>query len=115
VAIFVIGTDPHDLTSLAALSAFRPKATAIVRNEAIGPRADFARVMRHPAYQAAVKGGAIPLWMPKLATSVARVIDARNLAFEQAGADLGPLVGAPVRGWLRSMEREFSPISSWLP
>jgi hypothetical protein len=117
VAIHVVGTDEHDLVPLAAMeeAGFAPKATAIVFNEMTGTRPEFARVMQHSVVQAALRRGAVPIWMPKLAPAVVRAVDARGLHFTKAADELGWLEGAPVRVWLQQMARQFEPISTWLP
>lgn len=117
VAVHVIGADEHDLVPLAAMeeAGFQPKATALVFNEATGTRPEFSRVMQHSVVQAALRRGAVPLWMPKLSPAVVRLVDARGLQFTRAADDLGLLAGAPVRVWLQGMARQFEPVSSWLP
>jgi hypothetical protein len=117
VAVHVIGTDEHDLVPLAAMeeAKFQPKATALVFNDATGTRPEFARIMQHSVVQAALRRGAVPLWMPKLAPAAVRAVDARNLHFSEAAEELGLLAGAPVRVWLQTMARQFEPISTWLP
>ena len=73
VALYLLSPRLGDLSALGTLEAagFRPKATAIIRNEGVAdptlPRERaFARTMRHPAYEAALACGAVPLWMPRL-------------------------------------------------
>ena len=93
----VTGPDLHDLVTMAVTETegFRPRATAVVLNEAHGQRPRFDQVLQHPAFQAAVERGAVPLWMPCLKA--------------------GPFTASAVQTWLRKMGEEMAPIASWIP
>lgn len=117
VAIHVLGRDEDDLSPLATMEklGFRPRATALVMNQMTGVRDQFARVRQHSVYRSAVSRGAVPIWMPALSPDIMQLVNARGVPFTEAGDDLGLLIGAPVRIWIKEMSRQFSPIASWLP
>ena len=120
IAIHLIGPDEHDLVPLAAMEGeegerFTPKATALMFNEALGSRPEFARVLQHSVVRKAIARGAVPIWFPKLSPAAIRLVDAHGIRFAQAGEELGLLAGAPVRVWLEAIAREFAPIASWMP
>jgi hypothetical protein len=117
VAIHVLGTDPHDLVPLAMAEGegFRPRATALVLNEAHGRRHRFDQVMAHPAFQAAMGRGAVKLWMPLLTPDAARQCDANAWHYHDIQNKAGPFTRSSVQTWLRRMGEEFQPIASWLP
>jgi hypothetical protein len=121
-----------DLAALASFEAlgFQPAATVLVRNEGLADstadREDgFARLLRHSAYRAAVKRGAVEVWMPRLDAAVAQEIEAKRISFLQARdatspegrkvVPLGPFDRSRVRHWLNAMSTEMAPIVSWLP
>ncbi|TCZ65559.1 P-loop NTPase family protein [Roseicella aquatilis] len=131
VALHVVGPRLDDLAGVASMEAagFKPKARAIVLNEG---RADpsmsreetFGRTLRHSVYRNAVAAGAVPLWMPRIPGNAAAEVEAKRLAFGAARdgiapdgrtvAPLGPFDRSRIRTWLAAMEREFSPVRSWL-
>jgi hypothetical protein len=120
VAIYMAGTDPHDLTPMAAAEAagFNPRAAAIVLNEAHGRRHsdDFDRVTDHPAFQQVIDRGAIQLWMPLLTPDAARVIDANTWHYLTAKNHLGPFYASALHQWLRRMGEDIGePIGTWFP
>jgi hypothetical protein len=117
VAVHVTGPDPHDLVTLAVTEAegFRPRATAIVLNEAHGQRPRFDQVLQHPAFQTAVERGAVPLWMPRLNPDAARQCDANAWRYYQVSGKAGPFTASAVQTWLRRMAEEMAPIGTWLP
>jgi len=132
VACYMVGPRVEDLASLDALeqAGFQPPATAIVLNEGrvdstLSREEAFARVLRHSAFDRAVKRGASVLWMPRLEPEVAAEIEGKRLTFGQArdglvpaDAKFGPIGGfkrSMVRRWLDAMESEFSPVASWMP
>ena len=118
VAIYMAGTDQHDLTPMAMASkaGFNPRASAIVLNELHGRRdTDFDQVMDHPAYQEAISRGALQLWMPLLTPEAARVIDTNHWRYLDAKAKLGPFYASAVHSWLRRLGSEMEPAASWLP
>jgi hypothetical protein len=130
VAAYLLGPQPDDLSPLATLeqAGFRPTATALVLNEGLaeigGDREEvFARILRHSAFNGAVKRGAVPVWMPRLIP--AGEIEARRVHFAQARdgvarddrrqAPLGPFDRSRVRAWLSNMDTELAGIASWMP
>lgn len=119
VAIHLIGPDEHDLVPLSVMEGegmrFAPQATALVFNEALGTRPEFARVLQHSVVRTAIERGAVPIWFPKLSSAAIRLVDARRLSFTQAAEELGLLAGVPVRVWLDAVTREFAPIATWVP
>ena len=129
VAIYLLSPRLGDLSALGTLEAagFRPKATAILRNEGVAdptlPRERaFARTMRHPTYEAAIARGAVPLWMPRL--HAAKEVEDRRITFAQArdgkmpegrqGVPMNPFDSGRVRVWLEHMDAELAPVRSWL-
>jgi hypothetical protein len=117
VAVYMLGTDPQDLVPLAMMEAagFKPTATAIVCNERDAPRRRFDQVLQHPAFQAAVERGAVPLWMPRLNPDAVEQCDAYHWRYHDAGDKAGPFVASSVHTWLRTMAKQFAPIVSWIP
>jgi hypothetical protein len=117
VAIHVVGADPHDLVPLAMTEAegFQPAATAIVLNETHAQRFRFDQVLQHPAFQAAVQRGAVPLWMPRLNADAAGQCDANGWRYHDVQTKAGPFTASAVQTWLRTMGQQFAPISTWLP
>jgi hypothetical protein len=117
VAVHVIGSDPHDLVPLAVTEGegFRPRATAIVLNEAHGRRHRFDQVMQHATFQAAMDRGAVKLWMPLLTPDAARQCDAHAWRYHDAGSKAGPFAASSVQTWLRRMGEAFAPVTSWFP
>lgn len=117
MAVYVLGTDPHDLVPLAMTEAagFKPAATLLVRNQHFGRAEAFGDVIRHSAYQAALARGAVQVWMPALNEAASVAVNARALHFTQVADKLGPYLGACVRSWLSAMGEAMAPVSSWLP
>ena len=132
VAVFTLSPRVDDLGVLASLDAagFQPKATVLLLNEGLADpttaREDtFARVLKHSAFNAAVKRGAVPVWMPRLDSAVAAEIEGKRLRFGaardghapdgQPDAVLGPFARSKVRTWMGRMEDTLRPISTWLP
>lgn len=131
-ALYTLSPQVDDLGVLAGLEAagFQPKATALILNEGLAdptvPREDsFARVLRHSVFQAALARGAVPVWMPRLDSTVAAEIEGKRLRFAiardgqapdgQPGAVLGPFDRSRVRKWMAGMNMALDPIRSWLP
>ena len=129
VALYLLSPRLGDLSALGTLEAagFRPKATAIIRNEGVAdptlPRERaFARTMHHPVYEAAIARGAVPLWMPRL--HAAKEVEDRRITFAQArdgmmpegrqGVPMNPFDSGRVRVWLDHMAAELAPVRSWL-
>lgn len=121
--LYHVGPQVDDLAPVAAMEerGFKPKATAIVMNEAAiepGLTRDeaFARLHRHSVFRGAIGRGAVPVWMPRLL--VADAIEARRAHFLEARdgkAGLGPFDRSRVRHWLTAMDRQFAGIRTWLP
>ena len=128
VLFYTVGPQEEDLSPLATMEGlgFKPTATAIVLNEAMAEVGDpplnaFARILRHSAFLAAVKRGAVPIWMPRLLP--AQQVEIRRLHFRDAAAGevgqgttpLGPFDRSRVLNWLQAMEANFAGIKTWLP
>jgi hypothetical protein len=132
VAIYMLGARTDDLADVRVNldRGFHPEATALVSNAGMTDWignwvSHFERVRRHSTYREAIEAGACELVMPKLDAEVAAEIEAKRLSFIQARdalsptdravAPLRPFARASVRLWLRTMDRAFEPIRSWLP
>ncbi|MGD0106657.1 MAG: hypothetical protein ABSC06_21855 [Rhodopila sp.] len=128
VLFYTVGPQEEDLSPLATMEGlgFRPTATAIVLNEAMAEVGDpppnaFARILRHSVFLAAVKRGAVPIWMPRLLP--AQQVEIRRLQFRDAAAGetgqgktpLGPFDRSRVLNWLQTMDASFAGIKTWLP
>jgi hypothetical protein len=128
VLFYTVGPQEEDLSPLATMEGlgFKPTATAIVLNEAMAEIGDpplnaFARILRHSAFLAAVKRGAVPIWMPRLLP--AQQVEIRRLHFRDAAAGelgqgktpLGPFDRSRVLNWLQAMDANFAGIKTWLP
>ena len=128
VLFYTVGPQEEDLSPLATMEGlgFKPAATAVVLNEAMAevgdpPLTAFARILRHSAFLAAVKRGAIPIWMPRLLP--AQQVEIRRLHFRDAAAGevgqgktpLGPFDRSRVLNWLQAMDANFAGIKTWLP
>jgi hypothetical protein len=127
VLFYTVGPQEEDLSPLATMEGlgFKPAATAIVLNEAMAevgdpPLTAFARILRHSVFQAAVKRGAVPIWMPRLLP--AQQVEIRRLHFRDAAAGevgqgrspLGPFDRSRVLNWLQAMDANFAGIRTWL-
>jgi hypothetical protein len=91
VAVYTVGTGVDDLAAmlLAEREGFLPRARMIVLNEARAPlgtprETAFRALMRSKAYQAAIQGGTMQIWMPALDAEVAADIERRRLTFGMA-------------------------------
>jgi len=128
VLFYTVGPQEEDLSPLATMESldFRPTATAVVLNEAMAEVGDpplnaFARILRHSVFLAAVKRGAVPIWMPRLLP--AQQVEIRRLQFRDAAAGetgqgktpLGPFDRSRVLSWLQAMDASFAGIKTWLP
>jgi hypothetical protein len=128
VLFYTVGPQEEDLSPLATMEGlgFKPTATAIVLNEAMAEVGDpplnaFARILRHSVFLAAVKRGAVPIWMPKLLA--AQQVEIRRLHFRDAAkgelgqgrTPLGPFDRSRVLNWLQAMDANFAGIKTWLP
>ncbi len=118
VAIHLIGPEEHDLVPPAAMEGeqegarFAPQATALVFNEALGTRPEFARVLQHSVIRKAIERGAVPVWFPKLSPAAIRLVDAPGLhpGRREAGGRC-----SRVRVWLEAVARQFAPVATWVP
>ena len=117
VAIYLVGPDPHDLSPLALAEhlGFQPRATAIVLNEGLGARGRFDRILSHPAYQAAIERGVVPIWMPAMVPDVASLLSQPGWKFLDLKGKGGPFVKSMVDAWVRRMTAAFAPIDTWWP
>jgi hypothetical protein len=132
VGVYTVGTGVDDLAAmlLAEREGFLPRARMIVLNEARAPlgtprETAFRALMRSKAYQAAIQGGTMPIWMPALDAEVAADIERRRLTFGMArdgqvrdgmkSPPIGGLDRVGVGRWLRAMEEDFAPVATWLP
>jgi hypothetical protein len=128
VLFYTVGPQEEDLSPLATMEGlgFKPTATAIVLNEAMGEVGDpplnaFARILRHSAFQTAVRRGAVPIWMPRMLP--AQQVEIRRLQFRDAAngeigqgtTPLGPFDRSRVLNWLQAMDTNFAGIKTWLP
>jgi hypothetical protein len=128
VLFYTVGPQEEDLSPLATMEGlgFKPTATAIVLNEAMAEVGDpplnaFARILRHSAFLAAMKRGAVPIWMPRLLP--AQQVEIRRLHFRDAAAGEvgqgktppGPFDRSRVLNWLQAMDANFAGIKTWLP
>ena len=128
VLFYTVGPQEEDLSPLATMQGlgFKPTATTIVLNEAMAEVGDpplnaFARILRHSAFLAAVKRGAVPIWMPRLLP--AQQVEIRRLQFRDAASGeigqgktpLGPFDRSRVLNWLQAMDTNFAGIKTWLP
>ena len=117
VAIYLLGTDPDDLTVLAMNErlGFRPRATAIILNEIDGRRYKFNEVLEHPTTRKALDNGAVQLWMPALWKEAAETLRRNAWPFKDVAQYADVLTTSAVQTWLRRMDEEFAPIRSWFP
>lgn len=131
VALYLVTPRQEDLTLLGKMeqAGFQPAATGIVCNlgRATSDRPEaaireFAAVRRHSVYRAAIDRGAVEVLMPR--HYAAQVIEVRSpLGLFQAADKDAQVSGRPMTAfdvskslsWLKAMEIEMAPISSWLP
>ncbi len=128
VAVYLLTPDLDDLAFLRDLEAdglFAPEATILVLNEG---RADgrksfetaFSAVLGHSIFTAAMKRGARPIAMPRLAYASESDVRRLTLSAARAGrsSDGRPPLGVAQRQfiakWLRDMEQNFAPVAAWL-
>lgn len=124
VMLYLLGTQPEDLTPAVTLSArgFATKAQALVLNEfAIDPgltRSEaFDRITRVEGFLKLAKSS-VRVWMPRL--FAADAVESRQCRFFEARdgkvvPPLGVFDAARVRAWLNIMDRRFAGIMSWIP
>jgi hypothetical protein len=124
VMLYLLGTQPEDLTPALTLSArgFAPRAQALVLNEvamdAGVTRAEaFGRITSLPGFAGLARTG-VRAWMPRL--FAAEAVEAREARFFDAlGGKVSPPLGlfdrARLRTWLDAMDLRFAGIGSWIP
>ena len=124
VAVYMLGTDPEDLTALALdeRAGWKPRATALVLNKwfSDGDRYlhKFDEIRQHPTYLAARERGAVELWMDLLWPEAAERCRREAWHFKDVGtpsADADVIITTTVQTWLRQMSAAFEPIQSWFP
>ena len=124
VMLYMVGTQPEDLTPALTLSerGFSAKAQALVLNEAAidagsTRNAAFTRVTATPSFLALSKSS-VTVWMPKFFAAEAvesrqcRFLDARDGKIE---LPLGIFDAARLKAWLDAMNRRFAGVQSWIP
>jgi hypothetical protein len=91
VAVYTVGPGVDDLAAMLLVEreGFLPRTRMIVLNEARAPlgtprETAFRALMRSKAYQAAIQGGTMQIWMPALDAEVAADIERRRLTFGMA-------------------------------
>lgn len=124
VMLYMLGTQPEDLTPAVTLSnrGFSTKAQALVFNEF----AIEAGTTRNEAFDRITKSesfgklarSSVTVWMPRL--FAAEAIESRECRFFEArdnrvSPPLGVFDHARLNAWLQSMDRRFGGISSWVP
>ena len=124
VVLYLLGTQPEDLTPALTLSTrgFAPQAQALVLNEVaidagITRAEAFGRITSLPAFASLAKTG-VRAWMPRL--FAAEAVEAREARFFDAldgkvSPPLGMFDRARLRAWLDTMEHRFAGIGSWIP
>jgi hypothetical protein len=124
VILYLLGTQPEDLTPALTLSArgFSPPAQALVLNEvamdAGTTRAEaFGRITSLPGFASLAHTG-VRVWMPRL--FAAEAIEAREARYfdaldGRASPPLGMFDRARLRAWLDAMSQRFAGITSWIP
>jgi hypothetical protein len=124
VMLYLVGTQPEDLTPAITLTArgFTAKAQALVFNEYAIPAGQtrqqaFQRLALTPEYPDLLEKS-IALWMPKL--HAADAVESRTAGFfDTRDNKVEPPVGlidrTRIRAWLDKMDLRFSGISSWIP
>jgi hypothetical protein len=126
VAVHFFGPDRDDLAYLRDMEdgVFAPPATILVLNEALLPSGGSTRlfdpVIESPIFQAAVKRGAVPVFMPRL--EAAREVNLHRLGFIAAaagqpgpdGTRIGPWNRSIINAWRQKMITNHQPVMEWL-
>jgi hypothetical protein len=126
VLVHLIGSDLDDLAYLRDMeSAFAPKHTVLVLNEAAVPpgratHVAFAPILRHEIFVAALNRGARTIQMPRLGCM--QHLDRRRISFEDAEAGkvapgqdpIGPTMRQMVFMWRETMAANMAPVAGWL-
>ena len=129
VAVHLIGPNLDDLSYLQEVERdglFAPKATVLLLNEGLVPagrseRTAFEPIVSHRIFTDAIGRGAKWVRMPRL--GAIQEVENRRLTFRAAEAGetgrglppLGAINRQRVALWLREMDTEFEPVSTWLP
>jgi hypothetical protein len=124
VMLYLVGTQPEDLTPAVTLAerGFTTKAQALVFNEFAVPAGQtrkqaFARIRGLAEYER-LMASSIALWMPRL--FAADAIESRRASFfdardNKAMPPLGTLDRTRIKAWLDQMDQRFAGIASWIP
>jgi hypothetical protein len=124
VMLYMLGTQPEDLTPARTLSArgFTSRAQALILNEyaieAGSTRGEaFDRITNLPTFLDMAKSS-VRVWMPRLFP--AEAIEARECRFLDARdgkvtPPLGLFDAARLKAWLEAMNRRFAGVASWIP
>jgi hypothetical protein len=124
VMLYLVGTQPEDLTPAVTLAdrGFTARAQALVFNEFAIPagltRAQaFSRITGLKEYEA-LRANSLALWMPRL--FAADAIESRHARFFDARDSrvtppIGTLDRSRIKAWLDKMDQRFAGIGSWIP
>ncbi|HTJ59464.1 MAG TPA: hypothetical protein VL418_18165, partial [Devosiaceae bacterium] len=124
VMLYLVGTQPEDLTPAVTLAdrGFTARAQALVFNEFAIPagltRAQaFSRITGLKEYEA-LRANSLALWMPRL--FAADAIESRHARFFDARDNrvtppIGTLNRSRIKAWLDKMDQRFAGIGSWIP
>jgi hypothetical protein len=124
VMLYMLGTQPEDLTPAITLSTrgFATKAQALVLNEVaidagVTRSEAFGRLTKLEPFIRLAKSS-VTLWMPRL--FAADAVESRECRFFDArdgrvSPPLGMFDRARLRAWLDAMDRRFAGIGSWIP
>ncbi len=124
VMLYLVGTQPEDLTPAVTLAerGFTAKAQALVFNEFAVPAGQtrkqaFGRITGLEEHDR-LMAKSIALWMPRL--FAADAIESRRARFFDARDDkvtppIGTLDRTRIKAWLEKMDQRFAGIGSWIP
>jgi hypothetical protein len=124
VMLYLVGTQPEDLTPAVTLAdrGFTAKAQALVFNEFAVPAGltrsqAFSRITGLREYEY-LRANSIGLWMPRL--FAADAIESRHARFFDArdnkvAPPIGTLDRSRIKAWLDKMDQRFAGIGSWIP
>jgi hypothetical protein len=124
VMLYLVGTQPEDLTPAVTLAerGFTARSQALVFNKFAVPAGQtrkqaFARIrgLRECEH---LMASSVALWMPRL--FAADAIESRRASFfdahdNKANPPLGTLDRTRIKAWLEQMDHRFAGISSWIP
>jgi hypothetical protein len=124
VMLYLVGTQPEDLTPAVTLAerGFTSKAQALVFNEFAVPSGQtrkqaFARIRGLQECEH-LMAKSVALWMPRL--FAADAIESRRASFfdardNKAAPPISTLDRTRIKAWLEQMDQRFAGISSWIP